>query len=300
MPKRFSFINFLIAIIFLLTTIFPSGAFSYQSPRDSDRIDKWVDESYGQDVETFKKVRCPNCHMEFFYVPNREGPHSHFVQYESKIQPEDKDADKEDIDLEAEFKNNPDKFKDIKKQARLLNLFKFKDSAKETQPKDVKQAVKKSGASNLPESVEYKLRQELTCPYDSYKFFPEGDIIEDGKFKPGAMLYALSSPIESSFSNAISIGSQRDLRQFGYELFIVSEKSKEEEEKAASPDSAKSLESLAAFSMLKAGMGGQSGQGFNLSSGVSSEDTAIIPISSDYIVGPGDMLIINIWGSVQE
>ena len=257
MPKRFSFINFLIAIIFLLTTIFPSGAFSYQSPRDSDRIDKWVDESYGQDVETFKKVRCPNCHMEFFYVPNRKCPHSHFVQYESKIQPEDKDANKKDIDLEAEFKNNPDKLKDIKKQASLFNLFKLKDSAKENQPKDIKQAVKKSGPSNLPEGVEYKLRQELTCPYDSYKFFPEGDIIEDSKFKPGDMFYALASPIESSFSNAISIGSQRDLKQFGYELFIVSEKSKEEEEKLASPGSAKSIESLAALSMLKTSMGGQ-------------------------------------------
>src|SRR3989338_4929590 len=158
MPKRFSFINFLIAIIFLLTTIFPSGAFSYQSPRDSDRIDKWVDESKGQDVETFKKVRCPNCHMEFFYIPNRESLHSHFVQYESKKEVEE--IDKKDIDLEARLKDRSNKLKDANKQAEPFNPFNLKDNAKEESPKDVKQAVEESAYSNIGMGeVEYKLRQ---------------------------------------------------------------------------------------------------------------------------------------------
>ncbi len=308
MPKRFSFINLFIALIFFIHAIYPSSLFSYQPvSRDSDHIDKWVDESKGRDVETFKKVRCPNCHMEFFYIPNREGLHSHFVQYESKKEAEEIDKveeiDKKDIDLETQLKDRSNKLKDANKQANLFNLFKLKDNAKEKSPKDVKQAVKESAYSNLyMDEVEYKLRQELTCPYDGYKFFPEGDIIEDSKFKPKAMFYEPPSPIELSFSSGISIGFQRDLKQFGYELF-GSEKSRKEEEKKeenrgdTSSNFTKSIESLAALSMLKAGLGGQSqGQDFN----ISSEDTAVVPVSSDYIVGPGDTLLINIWGSVQE
>ena len=298
MSKRFSFINLSIAIIFLFSAIFPSDAFSYSDSRNAQERDL-VDESQGQDVETFKKVRCPNCHMEFFYIPNREGLHSHFVQYESKIQAED--TDKKDIDLETQLKDNPDKLKEVKKQVGLFNMFKLKDNAKGSSPKGARKDSGKTIASNLPIGVEYKLRQELTCPYDSYKFFPEGDIIEDTKFKSKDMFYEPPSSIESSFSSAISIGSQKELKQFGYELFIVPEKSRKEEEQETPGGSAKSIESLAALSMLKAGLGGQSqGQGFNISSGASSEDTAVIPVSSDYVVGPGDTLLINIWGSVQE
>ena len=302
MSRRFSFINFSIAIIFLLGTIFPPGAFSYQSsPRDSEQIDKWIDESQGQDVETFKKVRCPNCHMEFFYIPNREGLHSHFVQYEAK--PQTEDTDKKDMDLETQLKDNPDKLKEVKKQTNLFNIFKLKDNAKENSPKEAKKDFKETIASDLPVEIEYKLRQELTCPYDGYKFFPEGDTIEDSKFKPNDMLYEPPSSIESSFSSAISIGSQKDLKQFGYELFFVPEKSgKAEKKEDTSLDPTKSIESLAKLSMLKTVLGGssQAGQGDMFSGQSGSEETAVIPVSSDYVVGPGDTLIINIWGSVQE
>ena len=54
--------------------------------------------------------------------------------------------------------------------------------------------------------------------------------------------------------------------------------------------------------MLKTVLGGssQAGQGDMFSGQSGSEETAVIPVSSDYVVGPGDTLIINIWGSVQE
>lgn len=300
MSKRF--INLFIALIFFIYAIYPSSLFSSQPfAGDSDRIDKWVDESQVQDVETFKKIRCPNCRMEFFYVPNREGLHSHFVQYESKKKVGEIDR-KDNIDLEIQLKDKPDKLKDADKQDELFNLFNLKDNAKEKSPKDIKQAVRKSAHSNIGiDEVEYKIRQQLTCPYDGYKFFPEGDIIEDSKFKPKALFLEPPSSIESSFSSGISIGFQNDLKQFGYELFFVPEKSKKEKEeengKDASSDLTKSIEHLTALSMLKSDLNGQSqDQSFI----ISSEGTAVVPVSPDYIVGPGDTLLINIWGSVQE
>ncbi|OIO34685.1 MAG: hypothetical protein AUJ70_00530 [Candidatus Omnitrophica bacterium CG1_02_40_15] len=300
MSKRFSFINFCIAIIFLLTTIFPSGAFSYQSARDSEER-SFVDESKGMDIVSFKKIRCPNCLMEFFYIPGKDSPHSHWVQYEAK---EELNVNKEDsLNIEDSLKDNQDKLKDLDKQNKLFSLFKSKDATKDKKPtKD--DAIKKALSSQeLRGQSTYKLRQQLTCPYDSFVFFPEGDLLDQAKFKSSLTLFQEPSTIESSFSKSISFGAPRDLKQFGYELFFIPEKSgKEEENKEESLlGSAKSMESLAALGMLKTALGGQASQGLEVSSQITgSGDGVVVPVSSDYIVGPGDALIINIWGSVQE
>jgi len=304
MPRRFSFINLSIAIIFLLTTVLPSGAFSYSDSRDSQERDL-VDESKNTDIASFKKVRCPNCGMEFFYVPGKESPHSHWVQYEAREE-EKLDKDKADSDFETELaglKDNQDKLKDVDKQNKLFNFFKSSESAKDkksTKDETIKKALTSQESKTQPE---YKLRQQLTCPYDSYVFFPEGDLLDQAKFKQNMPVYQEPSSIESSFSKSISFGAQKDLKQFGYELFLFAGRSQkdETEEEKASFSATKSLESLAALGMLKTALGGQGTQGTDLSSQIAgTEDTVVVPVSADYIIGPGDTLLINIWGSVQE
>ena len=307
MSKRFSFINFAIAIIFLFSAILPSGAFSYSASRDAQERDL-VDESKNTDIASFKKVRCPNCLMEFFYIPGKESPHSHWVQYEVREE-ENLDKDKSGSDFETELaglKDNQDKLKDTDKQNKLFNFFKTKDASKDkksTKNDAIKQALTTQEFKGQPE---YKLRQQLTCPYDSYVFFPEGDILDQAKFKQNMPLYQESSPIESSFSKSISLGVQKDLKQFGYELFLFAGKSKKDERgEKEGEDSAfsatKSLESLAALGMLKTALGGQGTQSTDLSGQIAgAEDAVVVPVSADYMVGPGDTLLINIWGSVQE
>jgi len=301
MSKRFSFINFFIALIFLIYAIYPVSLFSYQSSsKDSDQIDKWVDESRGQDIETFKKIRCPNCLMEFFYIPGKDSPHSHWVQYEVK---EELNVNKEDgLNIEDSLKNAQDKVKELKKQDKLFGLFKL---GSETKDKNVKkeEAVKTAlTTQELKGQVEYKLRQQLTCPYDGYVFFPEGDLPDQAKFKSKDLFYQEPSSIESSFSKSVSFGEPKNLKQFGYELFILADKAKKDEKEDAGKETSanKSIESLVSLGMLKSVLG-PAAQGSTLSSQfIGSEDTAIVPVSSDYVIGPGDTLLINIWGSVQE
>jgi protein involved in polysaccharide export with SLBB domain len=304
MFKRSFFINLFIAMTFLISAVFPSGAFSYQSTDDA-KIRNLVDESKGQDIVSFKKIRCPNCLMEFFYIPGKDSPHSHWVQYETG---EDKkiNKDKEDLDTGTQLKDGQDNTKDSKKQDKFSNFLKLKDdmlSEKSNKEEAVKQALSSHETNKEPQ---YKLRQELTCPYDGYVFFPEGDLVDQSKFKPDPQVIFQQEPssIESSFTKSISFGASKDLKQFGYDLFIVPEKSKKDEKERIEGDASasKSMESLATLGMLKTAFGGQATQG---SSGFSSqitgtEDAVVVPVSSDYIIGPGDNLLINIWGSVQE
>ena len=305
MYKRFSFINFSIAIIFLLTTIFPSGAFSYQSAKDSEERNL-IDESKGMDIVSFKKIRCPNCGMEFFYVPGKDSPHSHWVQYEVK---EELKVNKEEdsLNIEDTLKDNQDNIKELKNQNKLFSLFKLNKDTANDKNATKETAVKKALATQESRGqVEYKLRQQLTCPYDGFVFFPEGDLLDQAKFKSSPVSFQEPSDIESSFSKSISFGASKDLKQFGYELFLFAGKSKKDEKEGGedgSSSASKSMESLAALGMLKTAFGGQGAQqgtGFSSSQITGAEDTVVIPVNSDYVVGPGDTLLINIWGSVQE
>lgn len=301
MSGRFSLINFSISIIFLLTTIFPTGAFSYSNSQDAWERDL-VDESKDMDIISFKKIRCPNCLMEFFYIPGKDSPHSHWIQYEAL--PEDTKTEKEDPDLVSDMKDVQENVEDQKKENKLFSIFKFGNEAKDKFVKK-EDAVKKALTTHeLKGQIEYKLRQQLTCPYDGFVFFPEGDLLDQAKFKPEAGLFQEPSSIESSFSKAIYFGGPKDLKQFGYELFLFAGKSKKDEQEGdgeGSSQASKSLESLAALGMLKSALGGQGTQTAGLSSQITGAgDMAVVPVNSDYVVGPGDTLLINIWGSVQE
>ena len=292
MHKKIININLLLSIIFLSTTIFPSTSFSYQKTNykaDTSARENWTDESTGYEPVIYKKVRCPRCNMEFYYIPGKENPHSHWVHYEVKPKEQEeitKDDEMNLEDLKAGIKDKEDK-------KSLFSFFTKK------QQEDKKEAPKKVSVSQLTGSSEsrYELRQELSCPYDGYSFFPEGDIIEDRKILKTALLEESPSIIESSFSKTISFGVSKDLKQFGYDLFFISEdEQKKKEEKTSTLG--KSAESLATLGMIKMAFGPSSSQS-TFSPQITSE-TAVVPIGPDYVIGPGDTLVINIWGSVQE
>ena len=289
MSKRFTLINFSIVIIFLLTTIFPSGAFSYQfSPRDSGRIDKKVDESHGQGIETFKKARCPNCGMEFFYIPGKDSPHSHWVQYEI---PEDRDTPDSDSNAVKKEDEAPKA-----EEKGLLGLFTKKKEAQEKIAQNPSEKDTLSLPSERFQIKRYELRQKLTCPYDGYSFFPEGDVIENRKLMKASLMLEEASIIESSFSQSIPFGISKELKQFGYDLFMVPEEEKEKKDAAIKGEA---QDAFSALGMLKAVFTpASSTPAFSTSPSVGQ--TAVIPIGPDYVIGPGDTLIINIWGSVQE
>jgi len=297
MFKRAAQLNILLSAIFLLTTVFPPGALSYQRPGDSKERDL-VDESKGADIASFKKARCPNCLMEFFYTPGKEDPHSRWVQYE--VKEEEKLIDDEGLDIEASLKDNQDKIEGLKKENKLFSFLNLRGGSKDNKAAKgtaVKQAL--STQAQGTKELKYSLRQQLTCPYDSYSFFPEGDSIDQAKFRLDYQVIQESSSIESSFSASISLGTPNNLRQFGYDIFLYADKAMKEEKETAASAASKSMESLTALGMLKTAIGGQGGQGPSFSA-QTSEDMAVIAVSSDYVLGPGDTLLINIWGSVQE
>ena len=166
MFKKFLSINSLVAAIFLLTTVFPPSLFSYEKAGGDSRFEK-VDESLGYESVTFKKVRCPQCGMEFYYVPGKESPHSHWVQYEV--------SDKESSSVSSAPEGKGDA---TKEGEGLLGLFKQEKAMKTKIAETPSERELSFSQIEKKRFKEYELRQKLTCPYDGYDFFPEGDVIE--------------------------------------------------------------------------------------------------------------------------
>ena len=288
MFKRFLTVNFLLSLVFLLTTVFPSTLLSYEVTHPKVEMysqDERVDESVGYEPVLFKKARCPRCGMEFYYIPGKESPHAHWVHYEV---PEEKTDDGKGSNSALQEDNKENK---VKEQASLF----FKKENYGINKRLPKLQEKDLSMTGL-EGPKYELRQKLTCPYDGYSFFPEGDVIEDKKMMKTVFSLEKISTIESSFAKTIPFGISKDLKQFGYDLFEAPE-AKERREEVESAN--QSVEALGAFGLLKAVMG-TSGSGGPEFSFKSTAQTTVIPISPDYVLGPGDTIIINIWGSVQE
>ncbi|MFH1854541.1 MAG: SLBB domain-containing protein [Candidatus Omnitrophota bacterium] len=294
MFKKLKIINFFAIIAFLLTTFSPSQSFSYEKKTykpNSAKSENWTDESTGYEPVIYKKVRCPRCNMEFYYIPGKESPHSHWVHYEVKPKAEEEITKDDEMNLE-DIKST---IKDKEDRKGLFNLFAKK------QEETKKEAPKKANISQLTGSAgsQYELRQELTCPYDGYTFFPEGDVIEDRKMMKKSLLEEEPSIIETSFSKTIPFGVSKELKQFGYDLFFVPDEEQQKKDETKSQALGKSAESLATLGMIKMAFGGSSSSQPTFSPQVTSE-TAVVPIGPDYVIGPGDTLVINIWGSVQE
>lgn len=282
-------------VVFLITIVFPSASFSYQRV-DNTRESNWIDESLDYKPITYKKVRCPRCGIEFYYIPGKESPHAHWVYYEIKKEDKvmvDSGGREETLDADVESVSSA---AGNKEKNRLFGFFAKKklEEKKNREPKRVN--TTQFDATLEPE---YELRQELICPYDGYNFFPDGDIIEDRKIMKSSLLEQDPSSIEISFSKTIPFGVSKELKQFGYDLFFVPEEAqKKEEEQEKSQVFGKSAQALATLGMLKAAFG--TSVPASTFSAQTNTETAVVPVGPDYVIGPGDTLVINIWGSVQE
>ena len=299
MFRKFFSINLALSLIFLLTTVFPASLFSYETTdrwAEGGSESNWTDESIGYKPVVYEKVRCPRCGMEFYYVPGKEDIHSHWVHYEVSEQDLDDSASSSLKEKREEDRPVMDKGKE------LLGLLKDKSSKQGESKETVSGAIQKEQVFSQLQEVQrkhYKLRQKLTCPYDGHGFFPEGDVIEDIKLMQKRFAAAEEiSTIEASFSRSIPFGISKELKQFGYDLFAVPEEETIEGKKTTSALS-QDVNALGMFGVLTAALGRKTQSPTLSDMGVSSQ-TAVVPVSPDYIIGPGDNLVVNIWGSVQE
>ncbi len=292
MVRKILSINFLMSSIFLLTTVFPLDLFAYETSGKDSQIEK-VDESLGYKPVVFKKARCPRCGMELYYIPGKESPHAHWVHYE--VSEGGVKLDEKDMNGKA-AKDKIKKYKDqagpiiSKKKKEIEDLKKSLREAKE------KQQALLSDRFGEKEEIEYELRLKITCPYDGYSFFPEGDIIEEKKLMDTTFYMGEMSVLEASFSKSIPFGVAKDLKQFGYDLF---EKPEEKERREQLESAEREGQALGALGLLRAAFSPTTAGAPALSFQAASQ-TAVVPISPDYVIGPGDMIVINIWGSVQE
>jgi polysaccharide biosynthesis/export protein len=167
--------------------------------------------------------------------------------------------------------------------------------------------------------IDTKNPKEVICPYDGTKFFPTPDlIVSQTEGDAAQQLFGSyptmrdfetktpeekSSRIEEMFSKSIPLNVSKDIKQFGYEIFKPVEKitaakeGKAESEKEAGKEEGNLLKALLAPK--------QQGSVFTnepeMEGGLSlfSSPTEV-PTISDYILGPGDMLRISVWGQIQE
>ncbi|MFA4991085.1 MAG: SLBB domain-containing protein [Candidatus Omnitrophota bacterium] len=288
--------NLLLSFVLLAAFIYPPEAFSREASGKAG-MRSWVDESLGKSAMPYKKARCPSCGMEFYYMPGKDNPHSVWVTYETKK--DEQGGDIEDLSAETEKKGllNKDEAGDAKDND-IFDVFRIKGG----KVKDAVMGAQGNRANNMlsgKEKPDYEIRQKLICPYDGYAFFSEGDLFEDAKIKQKTLFPEEPSQIEASFNKSISLNVSRDLKQFGYDLFKTEERVEGKEDKmSGKSDEEESLRALTTFSMLKSTLGSSGDRSpFSVQLGA---DTVVIPVSPDYIIGPGDTLIVNIWGSVQE
>lgn len=146
----------------------------------------------------------------------------------------------------------------------------------------------------LPEGA---AEQGLFSPYDGREV------------KPSTTSQQFAAPleepsvIERMFSKGITLTVSKSLKQFGYDIFPGQAKD------AQSAESSKATSSLSSYyspknfaknilSSMTLGGGLKEGAGIfgdELLSPITS-----IPVGSDYVLGPDDTIIVNIWGNVQQ
>jgi len=137
------------------------------------------------------------------------------------------------------------------------------------------------------------LKQDISSPYDGSKFEAYWqDMPEKERF----------SDIEKMFSREIPVTVSKAIKQFGYDIFsdkaqIKRVGEKEEDEKDTQSEDIKK-EDKEKMDLLGKRL---------LGTGAKSEfeepmykELSTIPVGDDYILGPGDKLIINLWGNIQQ
>lgn len=135
-------------------------------------------------------------------------------------------------------------------------------------------------------------KEEVYSPYDSSAFIPDWQ----GKDEKDRF-----SDIEKMFSREIPMAVSKSIKQFGYDLFPEKPQIKrigDKEEEKESTESKTDDKNNDQLGLLGKKMLGENAKS-QFEEGIYSE-LASIPVSDDYILGPGDKLIINLWGNIQQ
>jgi len=181
--------------------------------------------------------------------------------------------------------------------------------------------------------------KELTCPYDGTKFFPSPESVvfksqqqmsavrQDGLGQlagyspmglaasglggaapqtPGVTIPNMpeekTSRIEEMFSEHIPLSVSTAIKQFGYGIFKPAEQVASDKKDRTGEATEGNQESGLLKTLLNSKQGGENVvAGDGLEGGPSDFISPTqIPVISDYVLGPGDMLRISIWGQIQE
>ncbi len=111
------------------------------------------------------------------------------------------------------------------------------------------------------------------------------------------------SRIEMMFSEEISLGIPRNIRQFGYDIFPESQKLTSpflrQEGALGRGSSFSNVFSQLTGSLLGGEMGKQVPQSSFDSLDTFSAGASSVPVASDYVLGPEDTIVVSMWGAMQ-
>lgn len=133
-------------------------------------------------------------------------------------------------------------------------------------------------------------REEISSPYDNTKFAVDWQNI------PGRDRL---SDIEKMFSREIPLTVSKAIKQFGYDLFPKEPQIERLGEKESTEKKEKNKIDVSNLGLLQKSVLEKGGLESQFEQGVFSQLTTI-PVNSDYILGPGDQLILSLWGNIQE
>ena len=167
----------------------------------------------------------------------------------------------------------------------------------------------KTGARSFRAAVEQGTAKELFSPFDQSRLSPSQLVLGEGQVPSGERspfkeeLKPELSRIEEMFEKGIPQGVSKGIRQFGYDIFPQSLPGGEGTALTEKRSSLQPLSSTPGLFQRFEGMWketpGSAGTGTPSLTDISNS-LPTIPVGPEYVVGPGDMLILNIWGSVQQ
>jgi len=139
-------------------------------------------------------------------------------------------------------------------------------------------------------------REDISSPYDGSKFDMDWQDIDE---------HNRPSDIEKMFSREVPITVSKAIKQFGYDIFPIQPQIKrigEKGEKTSESDKPSEQDNKNQQNMgllLQKKLLGQEGSVGQFEEGLYGA-VSTIPVSDDYILGPGDKLILNLWGNIQQ
>ncbi|MBN1793538.1 MAG: SLBB domain-containing protein [Candidatus Omnitrophica bacterium] len=237
----------------------------------------------------YKKVRCPNCGME-----------SYIKRVQSALELEEERQPKE-------TKKEEDFTKEI-----LAEVFPAEPTAEGEEALKTSETTKGTGRAGAVSPLEMRLQNRernalkrqveiemVGCPYCQFHFHPT--------YTPDQIRQLFQedesglSPLERSYSQAITYEISRDLRQFGYDMFEEAQAQKRTEATTQTDSGDVAEESATLLQSLKnkISIADRDITGGGLDN-FSQTQPFTVPVDADYVIGPGDTFIINVWGTTQQ